>query len=72
MNQRQKNQLNEIQKNIDDLIDNYDKVRVFAKVIKYQYDLDYMMLKPFKVEHKIDEFINTYRTKINSLYDLVK
>ncbi len=72
MNQRQKNQLNEIQKNIDDLIENYDKVRVFAKVIKFQYDLDYMMLKPFKVEHKIDEFINTYQKKVSDLYELVK
>ena len=72
MNQRQKNQLTEIQRNIEDLMNNYTDIKVFANIIKTNFNLEYIAIsKPFVDNNVIEQFIQTYQKKINDLYELV-
>ena len=73
MNQRQQNQLTEIKKSIDDLINNYPDIYLFVNIIKTEFDLGYPAIgrKPAD-SYLIDKFIQNYQDKIKDLYGLVK
>ncbi len=73
MNQKQKNQLTEIKKSIDDLLKNYPNMKVFVNIIRNEFNLEYRTVsKPLIKDYIINEFIDTYQGKVNDLYNLVK
>ncbi len=73
MNKKQQNQIAQIKKSIDDLVNNYPNISVFVKIIKDEFVLGYREIeKPETEDYKINDFIQDYQEKINDLYNLVK
>ncbi len=72
MNKKQQNQIAQIKKSIDDLVNNYPNISVFVKIIKDEFVLGYREIENEVENYKINDFIQDYQEKINDLYNLVK